>query len=87
MVWNSVILSLITSVSKRELEDTKQLSTHLNGMGSLKEFNKTLMNKVRCMLISFGLAKGFWVEAVTIVAFLINRFPCISVGFKTPHEL
>lgn len=29
-----------------------------------ERINKTLMNKVKRMLISFGLAKGFWAEAI-----------------------
>lgn len=55
--------------------------------GVAERMNRTLMNKVRCLLISSGLAKGFWAEAVCTVACLINRSPSISVDLKTPQEL
>jgi ATP-binding cassette subfamily B (MDR/TAP) protein 1 len=45
------------------------------------------MDKVRCMMISSGLSKGFWGEAVCTAAYLINRSPSSSVDFKTPQEL
>lgn len=45
------------------------------------------MNKVRCMLISFGLAKGLLTEDVCTKAYLINRSLYSSVKFKTPQHL
>lgn len=55
--------------------------------GLTERMNKTIMNKVRCMLISSGLAKGFWAETTCTAACLINRSPSSSIGFKTPQEL
>ncbi|KAH9697414.1 hypothetical protein KPL71_023600 [Citrus sinensis] len=39
------------------------------------------------MLLNANLSKGFWVEAVTTAAYLINRSPSSALGFKTPQEL
>nr|GEY18642.1 retrovirus-related Pol polyprotein from transposon TNT 1-94 [Tanacetum cinerariifolium] len=37
-----------------------------------ERMNRTIMEKVRCMLSHANLDKDFWVEAATIVAYLIN---------------
>ena len=42
---------------------------------------------VRCMLLSVGLPKTFWGEAVTNIAYLINRCPSFALGLQTPIEL
>ena len=39
------------------------------------------------MLISAGLPKTFWAEAVTTTAFLINICPSTTLNFKTPEEI
>lgn len=47
----------------------------------------TLIEKVRCMLINVNLSKKFWVDAVTITAYFINRSPSSVLIFKTPQEV
>ena len=39
------------------------------------------------MLLNASLSKGFWAEAVTTVAYLVNRSPSTALGFKTPQEI
>ena len=39
------------------------------------------------MLLNASLSKGFWAEAVTTAAYLINRSPSSALGFKTPQEI
>ena len=39
------------------------------------------------MLISVGLPKVFWAEAVNTAAYLINRCPFTALNFKTPEEV
>lgn len=39
------------------------------------------------MLFNANLSKHFWVEVVTIVAYLINRSPSSALDFKTPQEV
>lgn len=55
--------------------------------GNAERMNRTLLERVRCMLIQAGLPKIFWGEAVMTAAYLINRCPTSAAGFKTPMEL
>lgn len=55
--------------------------------GLAERMNRTLLERVRCMLISAGLSKSFWGEAVVTTGYLINRCPSSAVNFKTPTEL
>ena len=49
--------------------------------------NRTLLEKVRCMLSNDGLGKQFWAEAVMYASHLINRLPSATLNGKTPLEL
>ncbi|KAL2533054.1 Retrovirus-related Pol polyprotein from transposon TNT 1-94 [Abeliophyllum distichum] len=52
-----------------------------------ERLNRTIMDKVRCLLISFGLSKGFWGEAACTDVYLINISPSSAIDFKTPEEV
>ena len=49
--------------------------------------NRTLLEKVRCMLSNAGLGKQFWAEAVMYASHLINRLPSAALNGKTPLEV
>ncbi|KAL4271878.1 hypothetical protein GQ457_13G029750 [Hibiscus cannabinus] len=55
--------------------------------GVAERMNRTLLEKVRCMLSNAGLGKPFWVEAVTYAGHLINRLPSSAIEGKTPLEV
>ncbi|KAE8673094.1 hypothetical protein F3Y22_tig00111812pilonHSYRG00176 [Hibiscus syriacus] len=55
--------------------------------GVSERMNRTLLEKVRCMLSNAGLGKAFWAEAVTYAGHLINRMPSSAIGGKTPLEV
>nr|GEU78596.1 hypothetical protein [Tanacetum cinerariifolium] len=55
--------------------------------GIAEHMNRTLMNKVRCLLIQSGLPKTFWAEATCTAAYLINRPPSRAIEKKTPMEM
>jgi len=55
--------------------------------GLAKRMNRTLLERVRCMLLGAGLPKSFRGEAVTTAAYLIKRCPSTGVDFKTPVEV
>ncbi|KAE8715970.1 hypothetical protein F3Y22_tig00110156pilonHSYRG00076 [Hibiscus syriacus] len=52
-----------------------------------ERMNRTLLERVRCMLLNAGLPKSFWGEAVSIACYLINRCPSTAIGMKTPLEM
>ena len=49
--------------------------------------NRTILEKVRCMLSNAGLGKEFWAEAVTYACHLINWLPSAAINGKTPMEM
>ena len=55
--------------------------------GLAERMNKTLIKKVRCMLLRSNLSKHFWAEAAVTAAYLINRSPSSALEFKTPQEV
>ncbi|KAH9688421.1 hypothetical protein KPL70_015118 [Citrus sinensis] len=54
--------------------------------GVVERMNRTLLEKVRCMLSNAGLDKKFWAEAVSYASHLINRLPSTAIRGKTPME-
>jgi len=54
--------------------------------GVAERMNRTIMNKVRCMLSESGLGKQFWAEAASTAVFLINKSPSSSIEFDIPEE-
>ncbi|KAG8496510.1 hypothetical protein CXB51_008987 [Gossypium anomalum] len=55
--------------------------------GIAERMNRTIMEKVRCMLSNANLPKSFWAEAAFTVCFLINRSPSVAIEKKTPQEV
>ncbi|KAH9673193.1 Integrase catalytic domain-containing protein [Citrus sinensis] len=55
--------------------------------GVAERMNRTLLEKVRCMLSNAGLDKKFWAEAVSYASHLINRLPSAAIRGKTPMEM
>ncbi|WJX42094.1 hypothetical protein P8452_29365 [Trifolium repens] len=55
--------------------------------GLAERMNRTLLERVRCMLLGAGLPKSFWGEAVSTAAYLINRCPSTGIDLKTPMEV
>ena len=45
--------------------------------------NRTLLDKVMCVLSGSGLGKSLWGEAMSNIAFLVNRSPNIAIDLKT----
>ena len=48
--------------------------------------NKTLVEKVRSMLIGSKLPQQFWAEALTTAVYLLNRSPTKTLENRTPFE-
>lgn len=52
--------------------------------GVTERANRTIMERVRCLLSSSGLNKKFWAEAASTAVKLINKCPSSSIGGDTP---
>ncbi|GMP53679.1 hypothetical protein CsSME_00019075 [Camellia sinensis var. sinensis] len=55
--------------------------------GVAERMNRTLVEKVRCMLSQSGLSKAFWGEALNYARHLVNRLPTAALDGKTPMEV
>ena len=55
--------------------------------GVAERMNRTILEKVRCMLFNSKRPKSFWTEAVSTVCYIINRSPSIALDKKTPMEV
>ena len=55
--------------------------------GIAKRLNRTLLEKVRCMLSQAKLHKRFWAEALNYACHILNRLPSTTLSGKTPIEL
>ncbi|GKB91329.1 retrovirus-related pol polyprotein from transposon TNT 1-94 [Tanacetum coccineum] len=51
------------------------------------QINRTLLNKVGCLLIQSGLLDSFSAEAMMTATYLISRSPSLSLGKNTPMYL
>lgn len=54
--------------------------------GVAERFNRTLQERMRCMLSEAGLEDCFWAEAICYAAYLINRSPSSNID-TTPEEM
>ncbi|KAH9762600.1 Integrase catalytic domain-containing protein [Citrus sinensis] len=55
--------------------------------GLAERMNRTLMDKVRCLLIHSKLSQSLWAETLMIACYLVNRSPSNGIDFKTPVEM
>ena len=54
--------------------------------GIAERRNRTLLNMVRCMLVSSSLPEFLWGEALKTATYILNQMPSKSIP-KTPYEL
>ena len=64
---------------------TVRMTPQQNGVA--ERMNRTLLERARCMISNAGLAKDFWVEAISMACYIVNRAPSAALNFKTPEEL
>lgn len=55
--------------------------------GMLERLNRTVVEKVRCLLYDANLGKEFWAEAVYTAVYLRNRSVVKGLNNKTPYEM
>ena len=49
--------------------------------------NRTLLEKVQCILSNARLQKNFWAETLACACYLVNRLPSSAIEDKTPLEV
>lgn len=52
--------------------------------GVAERANRTIIERVRCMLFSSGLGKRFWGEVASTAVYLLNKCPSSSINGDTP---
>ncbi|KAL2252587.1 UNVERIFIED_CONTAM: Retrovirus-related Pol polyprotein from transposon TNT 1-94 [Sesamum indicum] len=72
-------------VETKRRQKTNPYTPQQNGVA--ERMNRTLFEKVRCLLISSGLQKSFWDEAVLTAAYLINLSPSVPLLGKSPKTV
>lgn len=55
--------------------------------GVAERFNRTVVEKIRCMLSDAKLPKQFWAEALSTAVFIVNRIPRRDKAGITPEEI
>ncbi|XP_073841314.1 uncharacterized protein [Musca autumnalis] len=73
-------------LSVRQITRNNKKVTFEGDNGVAERMNRTIMERVRCMLLDSGLDHRFWAEAAATSAFLINRVPCRGSD-KCPEEI
>ena len=51
-----------------------------------ERMNRTLMDKVRSMLIQSQLPKGLWAKTLLTASYLVNLIPSAALEFQTSFE-
>lgn len=54
--------------------------------GVAERYNKTILDKARCLIINAKAPKHLWAEAVHKATYIINRTPTASIPGCTPYE-
>ena len=52
-----------------------------------ERMNKTLVERVRCVLLEAKLPNSFWAEALNIVAYIINLSPIVALDGDVPSKV
>ena len=55
--------------------------------GVAERMNRTLLERVKCMVSNLGLNRIFWDEAAITTCYLVNHSSSTSIDFKTPIEV
>lgn len=74
-------------------EDSGGIARHRTVKGTSQQndlaerINMTLLEIVRCMMLTTEVSKGFLGEASKTACYLINRYPSTTLKFKTPQKM
>ncbi|MCF8701907.1 DDE-type integrase/transposase/recombinase [Corynebacterium sp. MC-10] len=57
----------------------------LNGLA--ERMNRTLIERIRCLLFHSKLDKSFWGEALLTTVYVLNRSPCAPLQYEVPEKI
>ena len=57
----------------------------MNGLA--ERMNRTLVERVRCLLSHAQLPRSFWGEALNTVVHVLNLTPCVPLQFDVPNRV
>ncbi|KAJ4721123.1 Retrovirus-related Pol polyprotein from transposon TNT 1-94 [Melia azedarach] len=66
-------------------QKTPPKTPQLNGLA--ERMNRTLVERVRCLLSQAQLSISFWGEALNTVVHVLNRTPCVPLDFEVPDKV
>jgi transposase InsO family protein len=66
-------------------QKTPPKTPQLNGLA--ERMNRTLVERVRCLLSHAGLPPSFWGEALNTAVHVINLTPCVPLHFDVPNRV
>ena len=72
---------------KKGIRHEKTVPSTPQQNGVAKRMNRTIVEKIRCMLRMANLPKSFWGEAVVTACYLINRSPSVPLDFDIPGRV
>jgi hypothetical protein len=55
--------------------------------GVAERMNRTLLEKIHCMISNAKLIKDFWTEAVSTVCYIVNHASFATLDFKAPEKV
>lgn len=78
-------VDVFNELCSREWRHRHHIVVHTPQQNSLAErFNRTILERVRRMLLHAKLSYSFWANGVKIACYLINRCPSTTIDLKTP---
>lgn len=54
--------------------------------GVAERYNRTIVERAKCMLFDAYLCKSYWGEAVNTAVYVVNRSPSSALNGKIPEE-
>ena len=66
-------------------QKTPPKTPQLNGLA--ERMNRTLVERVRCLLSQAQLPRSFWGEALSTVVHVLNLSPCVPLDFDVPDKV
>ena len=86
MVLSFVMLILTNMCIESDITRYKIVPYTPQQNGVAKRMNMTLLDKVRCMMLSSGVPKSFWGDVIMTTCYLINLTLSIVLNDDTPYE-